>query len=92
MQEQRLQLVPAPPNPPSDGYGLGLFELSGWIGHNGSLPGYQTAVFDLPEKQTTMVVYTNTDIGYQGSDTSALLATAVTSVITPDHVYRLAPH
>jgi D-alanyl-D-alanine carboxypeptidase len=92
MQEQRLQTVTAPPNPPSDGYGLGLFELSGWIGHNGSLPGYQTAVFDLPEKQTTMVVFTNTDIGYRGSDTSALLATAITTIITPGNVYRLAPH
>jgi D-alanyl-D-alanine carboxypeptidase len=92
MQAQRLQTVPAPPGAPNGGYGLGLFDLAGWIGHNGSVPGYQTAVFYLPEKQTTMVVFTNTDIGYQGLDTSAVLATAVTSVISPDHLYRLEPH
>jgi D-alanyl-D-alanine carboxypeptidase len=23
-------------------YGLGLFVIAGWIGHNGSLPGYQS--------------------------------------------------
>jgi D-alanyl-D-alanine carboxypeptidase len=60
-----------------------VFDLAGWIGRNGTVPGYQTAVFYLPEKQTTMVVFTNSDIAYQGLDTSAVLATAITSVISP---------
>jgi D-alanyl-D-alanine carboxypeptidase len=75
--------------PAQDGYGLGIFNLGGWIGHNGSLPGYQTVTVYLPEKQTTLVMFTNTDIEYQGSEPSTTLATAITTVITPDHIYKL---
>ena len=92
LQAQRLQTVPAPPGAPNGGYGLGLFDVGGWIGHNGSLPGYQTAVYYLPQRQTTMVVFTNTDVGYEGLDSSAILATAITRIISPDHVLKLEPH
>ena len=91
MQEQRLQTVGSPGMPPQDGYGLGIFNLGGWIGHNGSLPGYQTVVVYLPQKQTSLVILTNTDIEYQGGEPSTTLATAITKVLTPDHVYSLGP-
>ena len=91
MQEQRLQTVGAPGLPPQDGYGLGIFNLAGWIGHNGSLPGYQTVAVYLPEKQTTMVILTNTDIESQGGEPSTTLATAITKELTPDHIYTLSP-
>ena len=41
MQSQRLQTLSIPGQPPRDGYGLGIFNLGGWIGHNGSVPGYR---------------------------------------------------
>ena len=91
MQAQRLQTVGAPGMPPQDGYGLGIFNLGGWIGHNGSLPGYQTVVVYLPERQTSLVIMTNTDIEYQGSEPSTTLATAITKELTPDHIYSLGP-
>ena len=91
MQEQRLQTVGSPGMPPQDGYGLGIFNLGGWIGHNGSLPGYQAVVVYLPQKQTSLVILTNTDIEYQGGEPSTTLATAITKVLTPDHVYSLGP-
>jgi D-alanyl-D-alanine carboxypeptidase len=91
MQAQRLQTVGQPGMPPQDGYGLGIFNLGGWIGHNGSLPGYQTVVVYLPEKQTSLVILTNTDIEYQGSEPSTTLATAITKELTPDHIYSLGP-
>jgi D-alanyl-D-alanine carboxypeptidase len=91
MQEQRLQTVGSPGMPPQDGYGLGIFNLGGWIGHNGSLPGYQTVVVYLPQKQTTLVILTNTDIEYQGGEPSTTLATAITKELTPEHVYSLGP-
>ncbi len=90
-QTQRLQTVNAEGLPPPDGYGLGIFNLGGWIGHNGSLPGYQTVAVYLPEKQTTMVILINTDIEYQGAEPSTTLATAITNVLTPDHIYALNP-
>jgi D-alanyl-D-alanine carboxypeptidase len=91
LQTERLQTVGAPGLPPQDGYGLGIFNLGGWIGHNGSLPGYQTVSVYLPEKQTTMVILTNTDIEHQGSEPSTTLATAITKELTPEHIYTLSP-
>lgn len=91
MQEQRLQTVGSPGMPPQDGYGLGIFNLGGWIGHNGSLPGYQTVVVHLPQKQTSLVIMTNTDIEYQGGEPSTTLATAITKELTPDHIYSFGP-
>jgi D-alanyl-D-alanine carboxypeptidase len=91
MQAQRLQMVRSPGMPPQDGYGLGIFNLGGWIGHNGSLPGYQTVVVYLPEEQTSLVILTNTDIEYRGGEPSTTLATAITKELTPDHIYSLGP-
>jgi D-alanyl-D-alanine carboxypeptidase len=91
MQTQRLQTVGSPGMPPQDGYGLGIFNLGGWIGHNGSLPGYQSVAVYLPQKQTTLVILINTDIEYQGSEPGTTLATALTKVLTPGHVYSLGP-
>jgi D-alanyl-D-alanine carboxypeptidase len=90
MQAQRLQTVGAPGLPPQDGYGLGIFNLGGWIGHNGSLPGYQTVSVYLPQTQTTMVILINTDIEHQGGEPSTALATAITKELTPDHIYTLS--
>jgi D-alanyl-D-alanine carboxypeptidase len=89
MQQQRLQTVTAPGLPPQDGYGLGIFNLAGWIGHNGSLPGYQAVAVYLPERDTTMVILINTDIEAQDSEPSTSLATAISKELTPDHVYTL---
>ena len=89
MQEQRLQTVALPGQSPPDGYGLGLFNLGGWIGHNGSLPGYQTVAVYLPAAQTTLVILINTDIPFGGKDPGTLLATAITTELTPEHVYRI---
>jgi D-alanyl-D-alanine carboxypeptidase len=89
MQAQRLQTVGSPGMPPQDGYGLGVFNLGGWIGHNGSLPGYQAVAVYLPQNQTTMVILINTDIDYRGGAPSTALATAITKELTPDHVYSL---
>ena len=89
MQAQRLQTVGSPGMPPQDGYGLGIFNLGGWIGHNGSLPGYQAVTVYLPQNHTTLVLLINTDIDYQGGAPSSALAAAITKVLTPDHVYSM---
>ncbi|MEV4896053.1 serine hydrolase domain-containing protein [Nonomuraea sp. NPDC055795] len=71
------------------GYGLGIFNVEGWIGHNGSLPGYQALTIYLPAYQATLVMLLNTDISYEGQEPSTVLGRAVTGVVTPDHVYQL---
>jgi len=84
-QAQRLKMLPT--GHPGTGYGLGIFESDGWIGHNGSIPGYETVTVYLPSKKATLVLMINTDITYQGQEPSSLLARAITEVVTPDNVY-----
>ncbi|MFD0357377.1 serine hydrolase domain-containing protein [Streptomyces sp. NPDC127110] len=72
---------------PGAGYGLGLFDVQGWIGHNGSLPGYESLGVYLPEEKATLVVILNTDALHDGQEPSTLFGEAITEIVTPDHVY-----
>ncbi|MFD0273212.1 serine hydrolase domain-containing protein [Kitasatospora sp. NPDC127111] len=84
-QAQRTKFVPT--GLPGAGYGLGIFDVQGWIGHNGSLPGYESLVLYLPELDATLVVVLNTDILTDGLEPTTLFGQAITSTVTPDHVY-----
>lgn len=91
-QTQRERLTTLPTGFPGTGYGLGVFETGGWIGHNGSIPGYQSVTVYLPARKATLVLLLNTDVTHEGQEPSSLLARAVTEVVTPDNVYdRPAP-
>ncbi|MEU1405393.1 serine hydrolase domain-containing protein [Streptomyces sp. NPDC005728] len=87
MQKQRL-ITPATPIPGA-GYGLGIFDVQGWIGHNGSLPGYESLTVYLPSAQATMVVLLNTDINHDDEEPSTLFGQEITQIISPDHVFNL---
>jgi D-alanyl-D-alanine carboxypeptidase len=88
-QAQRTAYLPT--SYPGIGYGLGIFDNHGWIGHNGSLPGYQSATVYLPEAKATMVVLLNTDTAVGGNEPSSLFAEAITKIVTPGHVYAFPP-
>lgn len=85
-QAERLKTQPIG-NVPGAGYGLGIFNVQGWIGHNGSLPGYETLTVYLPEADATMVIELNTDITVEGQEPSTVFGKAVTSIVSPQHVY-----
>ncbi|QTD96249.1 serine hydrolase domain-containing protein [Streptomyces cyanogenus] len=87
MQRQRL-VTPATPIPGA-GYGLGIFNVHGWIGHNGSLPGYESLTIYLPATRTTLVVLLNTDINHDNEEPSTLFGQAITRIISPRHVFDL---
>ncbi|TXS21388.1 class A beta-lactamase-related serine hydrolase [Streptomyces sp. ms191] len=84
-QAERLKTQPT--GFPGTSYGLGIFDADGWIGHNGSIPGYETVTVYLPSQKATMVLMLNTDSSSQGQEPSTLLARAVTQIVTPDNVY-----
>jgi D-alanyl-D-alanine carboxypeptidase len=84
-QRQRLDTSVPMNAEKSASYGLGIFNDGGWTGHTGVIFGYQTAVFYLPQAQTTLVFFANTDVPHE---VGTALARAITSVISPDHVYR----
>ncbi|MEU6508472.1 serine hydrolase domain-containing protein [Streptomyces sp. NPDC046942] len=87
-QQQRL-ITPQTGTVKGAGYGLGIFDVQGWIGHNGSLPGYESLTVHLPSTRTTLVVLLNTDTDYQGQEPTTVLGRAITTIITPAHVYNL---
>ncbi|MEU9455505.1 serine hydrolase domain-containing protein [Streptomyces sp. NPDC048277] len=87
---QRQRLTTPPTGIPGTGYGLGIFDVQGWIGHNGSLPGYEALTVYLPSTRTTVVVLLNTDVDYRGTiEPSTVFGKAVTRIISPDHVFDL---
>src|SRR6266487_4356808 len=50
------------------GYGLGIADFGGMIGHDGGLPGFQSFMGYLPQKRATIVVLTNLDPAPDGSE------------------------
>ncbi|MEV7993988.1 serine hydrolase domain-containing protein [Streptomyces sp. NPDC086077] len=86
-QKQRLDTPPT--TIPGAGYGLGIFDVQGWIGHNGSLPGYESLTIYLPSARATLVVVLNTDIGRNDTEPSTLFGDAITKIVSPQHVFDL---
>lgn len=67
---------------PGTSYAFAIADFNGWIGHNGEIPGYIAIAAYLPQRDATLVVIANSDV----DAAVAQLATAVTSVVSPDHV------
>ncbi|MEV7282534.1 serine hydrolase domain-containing protein [Streptomyces sp. NPDC093111] len=86
-QAQRLKVSST--GTPDTGYGLGIFKVEGWTGHNGSLPGYESLTLYLPQEQATLVVLLNTDILHDQVEPSTLFGKAITEIVTPAHVFDL---
>ncbi|MEU6000524.1 serine hydrolase domain-containing protein [Streptomyces sp. NPDC047197] len=84
-QKQRLKTLPT--GFPGTTYGLGILKTNGWIGHNGSIPGYETVTVYLPSQKATLVIMMNTDITTGGQEPSTLLARAITTAATPKNIY-----
>ncbi|MEU0398837.1 serine hydrolase domain-containing protein [Streptomyces sp. NPDC006197] len=86
-QAERLKTYPT--GLAGAGYGMGIFNVQGWIGHNGSLPGYESLTIYLPEARATLVVLLNTDVLHDGNEPSTLFGQAITRIVTPDHVFDI---
>jgi D-alanyl-D-alanine carboxypeptidase len=70
-------------------YDFAIFNAHGWLGHNGDIPGYATVVVYLPERDATLVVFTNSDVPDMNS--AGQIAYDVTSLATPEHLYEVGP-
>jgi D-alanyl-D-alanine carboxypeptidase len=85
-QRNRVQGTQAAPG---EFYGFAIFGTHGWVGHNGSIPGYTTVAMSIPDQDATLVVSATTDIAKDGKHPADYLANVVTTIATPDHVYAL---
>ena len=59
MQRKRLQFVSTTPGTSKLGYGLGIANFFGFLGHTGELPGYNSFEAYDPKLRATMVVLVN---------------------------------
>jgi len=85
MQQARLTWVTLPPNTPDRRYGMGIGDGSGWLGHTGELPGYNTAGYYLPGKKATIVVLVNSDIAVGNDNPAPLIFKALAAVVAPEN-------
>jgi D-alanyl-D-alanine carboxypeptidase len=58
-------------------YGLGVFKINGFIGHNGQLPGFQSWMGYQPQKSATVIVLTNLYLASDGSQPADDLAKVI---------------
>ncbi|MBN9420664.1 MAG: beta-lactamase family protein [Candidatus Eremiobacteraeota bacterium] len=84
-ETQRLRLLPNSYSSKGErSYCFGVGVENGWIGHAGTLPGYNTQVAYLPERDLSIVVMANSDVvsdhGLPAVDAYQLLA----AVVAPD--------
>ena len=76
-QRERLQIVDVKLSPTlKTGYGLGIFDIQGFLGHDGAIYGYSTAMFHLPAKDATIVVIGNQSTNFTTPSLDAFLRIA----------------
>ena len=66
----------ANPGGPKVGYGLGLFHIGDWIGHNGAIYGFNTVMFYLPSKRATIVISGNKSTNFSSETLDIFLPIA----------------
>lgn len=83
LQRQRLQFVPIATTPVKVSYGLGVGSFDGWIGHNGTILGYNTAMFYEPGSGATVIVEMNRSFATLDEDHATELFLQIAKIITP---------
>ena len=72
MQNERLKWISMPEFGNFASYGLGILKIGDFIGHTGADPGYNSAMYYLPEKDAVIVVLFNYCSGTDIVDVTSL--------------------
>jgi D-alanyl-D-alanine carboxypeptidase len=84
-QKERLKSYPMEGDPPSIRYGQGLVFLGEWCGHNGTIFGFSSEMFYLPQERAVILVDVNRlDLDDQSKSTNIFLG--VSKILFPEHV------
>ncbi|WP_404960070.1 serine hydrolase domain-containing protein [Streptomyces sp. 147326] len=84
-QAERLRTLPT--GLPGISNGLGILDTNGWLGHNGEIPGYESITAQLPAERASLVVLVTSDVDHDGKNLPSPVGNAVTSIVTPDHLW-----
>jgi D-alanyl-D-alanine carboxypeptidase len=79
-EQMKYEMIPA--GKLSVGYGLGIADFGGLIGHNGAIFGYTTAMFYVPSADATIVISGNQASNFSNSATE--IAYALAKRLMPD--------
>lgn len=79
LQRERLTFIPVKrdPSEPSYGYGLGIANLDGQIGHDGSVLGYNSLAVYRPETEESTIVLANLDPTREGEEAAIEIARVI---------------
>lgn len=92
LQKERLTFVPPETDGPRDvGYGLGIANFGGFIGHNGALPGFQSFAAYSPVQDTTVIVLTNLEPLVTGTQAADQLAKIIIQKLRASSRFMPAP-
>jgi D-alanyl-D-alanine carboxypeptidase len=80
MKQERMKWVESLPSNKTYGFALGYY--SGWIGHSGELPGYNTVAMYFEPKDAIIIIHVNSDI----NDPAREVIKAITKILTPDNI------
>jgi len=84
-QKERIRSYPMEGDPPFVRYGQGLVFLGEWCGHNGTIFGFSSEMFYLPQKEAVILVDVNRlDLDDQSKSTNIFLS--VSKILFPEHV------
>ena len=84
-QKQRLKSDAMEGDPPFVRYGQGLVFLGDWCGHNGTIFGFSSEMFYLPQEEAVILVDVNRlDLDDQSKSTNIFLG--VSKILFPEHV------
>jgi D-alanyl-D-alanine carboxypeptidase len=67
-------------------FGLGVGCSGGWFGYTGGIPGYNTAVYYLPPKNATIIVFVNSQIEKPAPGVANSIVRDFTRILLPGYV------
>jgi D-alanyl-D-alanine carboxypeptidase len=79
LHRQRIDSIASvdPTNPDSAGYGLAIARFGPMLGHDGSLPGYQSFMGHDPDTATTLIIVATLQFGPAGEEPANQLAMTI---------------
>jgi D-alanyl-D-alanine carboxypeptidase len=67
-------------------FGLGIGCSNGWYGYTGGLPGYHTAAYYLPSKDTTVIAFVNAQRESPAPGAANVILRDITQILTPNNI------
>ena len=83
--EEQIQTLPMDDHPEEVRYGLGIMQIGDFYGHNGTIFGFSTEMFYLPEKDAVIIINVNR-LDLDGQSKSEPLFNKITKYLFPENV------